>query len=126
MVKKSRNTLQKEIIERCFNSLNQFFTAEDLHNLVKKRDDKIGIATVYRFLKDMKNHNKVYTYFCDRRTIYSREKRSHCHYICENTGKIIHFDIGSLDFLKDIKKKIPGSITSFQLEIHGCCNDCIK
>jgi Fe2+ or Zn2+ uptake regulation protein len=68
----------------------------------------------------MRNEGTIYSYLCDRRIVYSREKKSHCHFICEKTGKVVHFDVDSLDFLKN---KIPGSITSFQLEVKGICKD---
>jgi Fur family ferric uptake transcriptional regulator len=123
-MKQSRKTKQKELMEKLLNSMNVFFSAEDFFKIVQKKDSQIGIATVYRFLNDLKKKNKIHLYTCDRRTLYSREKNSHCHYICEKTGKIIHFDIDSLDFLKKIKDKIPGTITSFQLEIRGTCEKC--
>jgi hypothetical protein len=31
-----------------------------------------------------------------------------------------------LSEVKDVKKKIPGSIKSFQLEVHGICDECIS
>jgi Fur family ferric uptake transcriptional regulator len=123
-MKKSRKTKQKELMESLVNQMNVFFSAEDFFKIVQKKDSQIGIATVYRFLNSLKKKNKIHLYTCDRRTLYSREKNSHCHYICEKTGKIIHFDIDSLDFLKKIKDKIPGTITSFQLEIRGTCEKC--
>lgn len=123
MVKK-RNTRQKEIIEKELNNINSFFTAEELHQLIKKIHNDIGIATIYRFLKEMKKEGKLYSYVCDRKTTYSKDHKSHCHFICEKTGKITHFEIDSLDFLKD---KIPGSIKSYQIEIRGeCKNSCTK
>lgn len=124
MVKKLRQTRQKEILNEEVKRFNSFFTAEDLFKQVIKKDSKLGIATIYRFLSDLTNKNELYSYICDRRTLYSRQKNSHCHFICEKTGKIIHFDIENLDFLKQIKNKIPGTINSFQLEIKGICNDC--
>jgi len=124
MKRKSRNTKQKELIEQIINSMNSFFTAEDIHKLAKKNDDKIGIATIYRFLNGLKNENKLYSYVCDRKTLFSKEKKSHCHFTCEKTGKIIHFDIDNIDFLKKVKEKIPGSISSFQLEVRGVCDSC--
>ena len=124
MKRKYRNTRQKELIEQIINSMNSFFTAEDIHKLTKKKEDNIGIATIYRFLNSLKNENKLYSYVCDRKTLYSKEKNSHCHYTCEKTGKVIHFNIDNLEFLKEIKKKIPGNIRSIQLEIRGVCNDC--
>ena len=120
-MKKNRNTRQKQIIEEEFQKTKTFFTAEELHKKVLKKDKKIGIATIYRFIKELKKQGKVYSYLCNRRNIFSKGQKSHCHFICEKTGKVIHFEINNLDFLKN---KIPGSITSFQLEVKGICNDC--
>lgn len=124
MERKSRNTKQKELIDNVVSSTNSFFTAEDIYNLTKKKDSKLGIATVYRFLNNLKRTGKLYSYICDRKTLYSKEKNSHCHYICEKTGKVIHFNIENLEFLKNIKQKIPGDIRSIQLEIRGICKEC--
>ena len=115
-MKISRKTKQKELLHKEMQAFNSWFNAEDLYERVKKKDEKIGIATIYRFLSDLRDKQEIYSYMCDRKTIYSRSKKSHCHFICENTGKVIHFDIDSLDFLKD---KIPGEISSFQIEVTG-------
>lgn len=114
-----RNTWQKEKIQEELDKLETFFTAEELHKKLKK--DKIGIATIYRFLNEKKNDKELFQYICDRKQIFSKENKSHCHFICEKTGKIIHFKVDSLDFLKN---KIPGSIKSFQIEIRGICDSC--
>jgi Fe2+ or Zn2+ uptake regulation protein len=124
MERKSRNTKQKELLQEKCTDFKEFFTAEELLKKAKEEDESIGIATIYRFLKDKKKQNKIFSYVCDRKTIYSNQEKSHCHYICEKTGKIIHFNITNLDFLKEIRSKIPGSINSFQIEIKGICRDC--
>jgi Fe2+ or Zn2+ uptake regulation protein len=123
MTNKSRNTKQKEIINKEINKFKTFFTAEDLYKKVNLIDKNIGLATVYRVLKLLRKNTNIFSYMCDGRLVYSREDKSHCHFICEETGKILHFKINSLDFLKD---KIPGSITSFQIEVRGICNNCSK
>ena len=120
---KNRNTRQKEIIDKELSRFNTFFSAEDLYNNIKKIDKNIGLATVYRYLKTLRKNGNIYFYTCSGKIVYSKENGSHCHFLCEETGKVIHFDIKSLDFLKD---KIPGSITSFQLEVKGICNKCSK
>ncbi len=124
MIKNTRQTQQKKIITDKISKINGFFSAEEIFESVKKIDKNIGIATVYRFLKQERKQNRLYTYTCDRRILYSKENNNHCHYICEKTGKITHFKIDSLDFLKNIKSKIPGKITSVQLEIRGTCEEC--
>ncbi|MCA9495595.1 MAG: transcriptional repressor [Nanoarchaeota archaeon] len=113
---KTRQTRQKEIIEREIEKINRFFSAEDLFERVSKVDIKMGIATIYRYLKDLRDKDKIYSYTCQGKVIYSSTKRSHCHFECVDSGKIIHFELDNLDFLKD---KIPGEIESFQLEVKG-------
>ena len=122
MVKK-RLTRQKELIQSKLDSINSFFSAEELLKKVKHSDSSVGIATIYRFLSELKKDNHIFSYKCDRRTIYSKRAKSHCHFICEKTGKVTHFSIDSLDFLKD---KIPGSINSFQIEVRGVCDKHLK
>ncbi|MBD3249828.1 hypothetical protein GF336_07310 [Candidatus Woesearchaeota archaeon] len=123
MASKTRNTKQKEIINKEVNRFKTFFTAEDLYEKVKVIDKNIGLATIYRFLKTLRKNGNIFSYTCDGKLIYSKENKSHCHFVCEETGKVIHFNIDSLDFLKD---KIPGSITSFQIEVRGICTKCSK
>ena len=114
-----RQTKQKEIIQKELDKINTFFSAEDLYEQIKNK--KISLATIYRFLKELRESHQLFSYICDRKTIYSKQAKSHCHFICERTGKISHFEINNIDFLKN---KIPGKITSFQLEVKGICDDC--
>jgi len=115
---KTRNTKQKEIINKEIKKFKTFFTAEDLYEKVRLIDKNIGLATIYRFLKTLRKNGNIFSYTCNSKLVYSTENRSHCHFVCEKTGKVIHFNIDSLDFLKD---KLPGSITSFQIEVKGMC-----
>ena len=117
---KSRHTRQKEILEEEVNKITTFFSAEKLLEKASLKDKKIGIATVYRFLKDLRNKGLIYSYICDGKTIYSNTQNNHCHFECVETGKVFHFEIDNLDFLKN---KIPGEIESFQLEVKGICSD---
>jgi len=119
----SRNTKQKEQIKNEISKMSSFFTAEELHENIKKRNMDISLATIYRYLKQLRQDGKIYSYTCDNKLTYSNAKKSHCHFICEETGKTIHFEIDSLDFLKD---KIPGTISSFQIEVRGKCKKCSK
>lgn len=123
MGRQNRLTKQKEIIKKELEKINSFFNAEELYDLVKKKDEHIGLATIYRYLKEADANKDIFSYICNRRTVYSKGKKSHCHFECEESGKIIHFEIDNIDFLKN---KIPGTITSFQIEVKGKCDDCCK
>lgn len=117
----SRNTKQKELIKKELERFGSFFTAEDLYEKVNRKEPSIGIATIYRYLKEAKDSHELYSYLCDRKTIYSLGKKSHCHFICEKCGRIKHFDIDNLD---SIKHNIKGSICHFQIDVNGICEKC--
>jgi Fe2+ or Zn2+ uptake regulation protein len=123
LVKKSRKTRQKEIIQAEMGNFTSLFTADELLEKVRKKDGGIGIATVYRFLKDLRNKRELHSYVCDRRMIYSRQKNSHCHFICQKCGHVTHFDVEKVDFFK---RKIRGDICHFQIDVHGICDECLN
>ena len=116
-----RQTQQLEVLQQATQQLESFFDAKQLHAQAQKADPEIGIATVYRYLRDAVDARQLHPYRCGRRKVYTREQRSHCHFVCEKTGRTIHFDLDDVEFLKN---KIPGSITSIQLEVRGVCDDC--
>ncbi|MFA5745956.1 MAG: transcriptional repressor [archaeon] len=115
---KSRRTIQKELILKEIENMKVFFSAAELYSRINSKH-KIGIATIYRILNQLTKDYIIYSFVCDKRNIYSKHGRNHCHFVCEDTGEIIHFNIDSLDFLKD---KLPGKIISFQIEIKGIKN----
>lgn len=118
---KSRNTRQKEILEEEIRKTESFFTSEDIFEKAKEKDKNIGIATVYRFLKTLSKKEILHSYRCDKKKIYSKENKSHCHFICERCGNTSHFNIEKLNFLKS---NIEGEICHFQIDIKGICKDC--
>ncbi|WP_455392182.1 Fur family transcriptional regulator [[Eubacterium] cellulosolvens] len=120
---RTRNTKQKRLIEDEIRKFTTFFTAEDVYDKVKKRDSKIGIATVYRYLNDIERDNKPHSYYCDRRKIYSFNKNNHCHFVCDICKKVKHFNIEKIDFLK---RSLNGRICHFQIDVYGICDDCAK
>jgi Fe2+ or Zn2+ uptake regulation protein len=89
---------------------------------IKKKDNTIGIATVYRFLKDLRKKKELHSYVCERRMIYSRDKNNHCHFICQKCETVTHFNIDKIDFLQT---KIKGEICHFQIDVHGVCDRCL-
>ena len=123
MVRVSRQTRQKEILADEIKKRHSFFSAEDIYRAAQKKDKTIGIATVYRYLKFLKNHNRLHSYVCDRKTIYSVEDKNHCHFTCEQCGRLEHIHIQSLDFLK---RHIGGEICHFQIDVTGICEKCKK
>ncbi len=118
---KSRMTRQKERLSEEVKKINSFFTAEELLAKANQKDAKIGIATVYRFLGSLVKGRKIHSYLCNRKAIYSKEKKNHCHFICEKCKEITHVEVSSLEF---IKSRINNSICRFQIDVYGFCDKC--
>ncbi|HLC61014.1 MAG TPA: transcriptional repressor [Candidatus Nanoarchaeia archaeon] len=123
MPRLSRETKQKDVIRGELTNFNSFFAAEDLYEKVKKKGEKIGIATVYRLLKELTKKEELHEYACNRRAVYSNNKNSHSHFICKNCGKTAHIEVKDINF---IKKKIKGSVCHFQIDIYGICEKCLE
>ncbi len=121
MARLSRKTRQKALMEEVLSSSTSFFSAEEFFKKAQKEDFSLGIATVYRFLKETLKQGALHAYTCGRSLIYSREKNAHCHFICEKCGRTMHFPVETLDFLK---KNVPGAICHFQLDVYGICKSC--
>jgi Fe2+ or Zn2+ uptake regulation protein len=121
MGRKSRKTLQKELLETEVKSFFSFFSAEELHAKAVKKNKSIGIATAYRFLKAKKG--TLHQYTCEKKILYSRNKLSHSHFTCEKCKKRMHFEVSNIDF---VKKKVPGDVCHIQLDVYGICKACME
>lgn len=125
----TRQTRQKELILENINEKTTFFNAEDIFKQVIEKDKNISIATVYRNLKTLKENNKIYSYTCKGKNIYSKNSTNHCHFIDKKTNKIFHFKINNIDFINEIVKNIKKEnnlnpkqkieIKSIQIEVKG-------
>jgi Fur family transcriptional regulator, ferric uptake regulator len=118
-----RNTRQKQLLQTELENITGFFSAEDFYLIMSKKMSNIGIATVYRFLKEQVRDSHLHSYLCDKRTVYSNSKNNHCHYVCQKCGKKQHVDIRNID---SIRKSIKGNICHFQIDVYGVCEDCGK
>ncbi|HIH11887.1 TPA: transcriptional repressor [Candidatus Woesearchaeota archaeon] len=117
-----RITKQKKILLDALAECSSFFSVEELQELVKTKNQNMGIATIYRFLKKSEESGKVHSYICNNRKIYSTHTKNHIHFICERCLKIHHIHLAKADFLQ---KNIPGKSCHFQLNISGICTQCL-
>lgn len=118
-----RETQQKKAIEALIEKTNTFFTAEEIYNKLIKGHPTIGIATVYRFLKEMQKERLIHAFICDRKSLYSKNGMSHSHFICEKCGIKKHIQIDKVDFLK---KFLNEDLCHVQIELSGICLSCKK
>jgi len=117
-----RHTRQERALTESLNHFDAFFTADELARETQEKSH-VGVATVYRFLKNKELAGEVHSYICRRRRLYSVNEDSHCHFTCAKCGRVEHFKLSKIDFIKDATK---GRVCHFQLDVTGVCTRCLK
>ena len=112
---------RKRIIQGEIRGFSAFFDACELHSKVIKKDKRIGLATIYRFLKSEEKTGTLHSFLCKNKKIYSIHTTNHAHFTCEKCQTTKHLKIKNIDFIKGI---LDDDICHFQIELTGLCSTC--
>ncbi len=123
-----RTIKQKEIVLDTLKSLKTHPTIKELYEEVKKKDNTIGQATVYR------NINKLYDNGLIRKVQvgdnidhYDGNLNSHYHLKCNECGKIMDiFDNRCNELISTICKEQKIEVDNYELILSGKCSKCIS
>lgn len=131
--KETRNTKQKRLIFDCIKANGgRHLTVEEIYNLIKKHDEKISIATVYRNLRLLEEQGVVKKVYMaeDAPSFYElsgSDTHAHHHLVCSDCGAIIDFDQDLLESLeKTIEEKKGFLIKDHRVVFYGICEKCRK
>jgi Fur family transcriptional regulator, ferric uptake regulator len=123
-----KKTYQKDLILETFLNTEGHLSVEDIYALVKKRDRKVGVVTVFRTLK-------VLTACGIAREIalgdgltrfeHSYHHPLHHHIVCTECHKAIEFVCPELERIQsDIIKKYNFKTIHHRFQTYGICEDC--
>jgi Fur family ferric uptake transcriptional regulator len=102
-------------------------TAQEMYEVVRKKDSNIGFATVYRFLKKLANSGYVTEIRMGGLPARYELKSSHHHdhLTCTQCSKVCEFENTEIEELQDsVAKKFGFILSSHILELYGLCPDC--
>ena len=102
-------------------------TAQELYEKVIKKDDSVGFATVYRFLRDLANKNFVTEVrMGGQASRYELStKDHHDHLTCTKCGKIVEFENKKIEKLQlQVAEYFGFILTNHILELYGVCSAC--
>jgi len=123
-----KHTEQRDTILRTFLDTREHLSTDDLFQLVRKKDAKIGFTTVYRTLKLLAECGLASEVaFHDGITRYEHQynRRSHHHMVCTECGSSVEFfspEVGDLE--REIGRKYQYATTRHTFQIYGVCEDC--
>ena len=121
-------TRQRELIARAFFATNAHISAETLYRRVSGRDRRIGLVTVYRTLKLLKEAGLAHErQFGEGRALFEHasSERHHDHMICTHCGKIVEFENCEIEALQEeVARRLGFTIQYHKLELYGRCSEC--
>jgi len=121
-------TRQRELIARAFFATNTHISAEALYRRISGRDRRIGLVTVYRTLKLLKEAGLAHErQFGEGRALFEHasSERHHDHMICTHCGKITEFENCEIEELQEqVARRFGFTLQDHKLELYGRCKDC--
>ena len=125
-----KSTRQRDRIVHAFFGAGRHLSAEELYHRIRGQDPSIGLVTVYRTLKLLREAGLATgRQFGDAYMRFDPNPadRPHDHLICTRCGKIQEFADPSIHTLREKVARSRGfAVTEHRLELYGFCRDCAR
>ena len=125
-----RRTRQRATIAEVMAEIEEFRTAQDIHDLLRHQGHSVGLATVYRNLQAMAEAGEVdVVRLPDGQASYracgTATHAHHHHLICRSCGRTVEIAFAGVEELIDALARQHGfSDVDHSIELHGVCRDC--
>lgn len=124
----ARNTHQKDTIREALRERSAFISAQQLHQRLEERGERIALATVYRQLNALADSGQVDTVRMGGEQLYRYcgADGHHHHLICTSCGRTVAIDPPSESWLRSVTAEHGFTLQSHTLEVFGLCPECQK
>jgi Fur family ferric uptake transcriptional regulator len=126
-VRPQRSTRQRAAVAAVLDSVPDFRSAQELHDLLKQRGENVGLTTVYRTLQSLAESGEVDVLRTgDGESIYRRCSSGHHHHlVCRVCGRAVEVEGPAVERWADKVAAEHGfSEVSHTVEIFGRCAEC--
>jgi Fur family ferric uptake transcriptional regulator len=122
-----RSTRQRAAIAALLENVDEFRSAQELHDELRRRGEGIGLTTVYRTLQQMSTAGLVDSLRTDTgESLYRRcSEQHHHHLVCRACGYTVEVQGGQAEvWAADVARENGFSDVSHTIEIFGLCGSC--
>ncbi|MFF0432242.1 Fur family transcriptional regulator [Streptomyces sp. NPDC004327] len=123
-----RSTKQRAAVSAALNELDEFRSAQELHDMLKHRGDSVGLTTVYRTLQSLADAGEVDALrTSDGETVYRRcsTGEHHHHLVCRVCGKAVEVEGPAVEQWAETIASEHGFVNvAHTVEIFGTCAEC--
>ncbi|BBY52593.1 Fur family transcriptional regulator [Mycolicibacterium sp. GCM10028919] len=123
-----RSTKQRAAIAALLENVDEFRSAQELHDELRRRGEGIGLTTVYRTLQTMAASGLVDSLRTDTgESVYRRcSAHHHHHLVCRGCGTAVEVQGGAAEkWAADVAREHGFTDVTHTIEIFGVCGDCV-
>ena len=127
MTEPIRNTRQRRAVDSVLSQLEAFASAQDIHEILDRRGERVGLSTVYRNLQALVESGTVDALRGDDGEVRYRQCSTghHHHLVCRDCGRTVEIEGPAVERWANTEAAKHGfSDVSHVLEIFGTCDDC--
>jgi Fur family ferric uptake transcriptional regulator len=123
----ARPTRQRRAVAAVLKSFDDFRSAQDIHDLLRRAGDNVGLSTVYRTLQALADGGEVDVLRTpDGEALYRRcSERHHHHLVCRGCGRTVEVEGPTVEaWAESVAAEHGFADVSHTLEIFGTCPTC--
>ncbi|WP_066469012.1 Fur family transcriptional regulator [Skermania piniformis] len=122
-----RSTKQRSAISALLDDTDEFRSAQELHDELRRRGEGIGLTTVYRTLQSLADAGTVDVLRTDSgESVYRRCSSGHHHHlVCRDCGYTVEVDGPTVEtWSQSVAEQHGFTDASHTVEIFGTCRSC--
>lgn len=122
-----RSTKQRAAVAGLLEQLDDFRSAQDLHEELRTRGEGIGLTTVYRTLQSLADAGEIDVLRIDSgEAVYRRCSRNHHHHlVCRSCGRTVEVEGPAVEkWAERVAAENGFSEVSHTVEVFGTCAEC--
>ncbi|MGY4720171.1 Fur family transcriptional regulator [Naumannella cuiyingiana] len=122
-----RITRQRVAVDAVLNGFDDFRSAQQVHDELRRRGQSVGLTTVYRTLQTMADAGELDVLRnSDGEAAYRRCSTGHHHHlVCRDCGRTVEIDAPEVErWAGDVAAANGFRAIRHDLEIFGTCSDC--
>jgi len=125
---KGRATRQRAAVAAALDEVDEFRSAQELHDMLKHKGDSVGLTTVYRTLQSLADAGEVDVLrTSDGESVYRRcsTGEHHHHLVCRVCGATVEVEAPGLErWLSGLGRAHAFVVEGHTLEVVGICPRC--
>ncbi|GAA2227673.1 MULTISPECIES: Fur family transcriptional regulator [Kitasatospora] len=124
---RARSTRQRAAVSAVLDEIEDFRSAQELHDMLKHRGDSVGLTTVYRTLQSLADAGEVDVLrTADGEAVYRRCSSGHHHHlVCRDCGATVEVEGPAVErWANTVAAEHGYTDIAHTLEIFGLCGEC--